>query len=397
MPTDTSRSSRTQSSKRTYSLADRRMASTAKCRRNVISVSASLASPPEQSRAGRFSDARPALPIGHLSIDFVLGYFGAAQGRELMARAALWPRGGSPPRTVSKVAFWHLCVEGMSLSNDEANGCTGRPLPRWTWATVFAAVNQMETLGDGLRKFAELSAVIPGEINVTLSYSSAGVHVTFRSTGSGGDPARRERYVESIALAFHCMLIWVTGEVLRPIHIRLSGRLAEADGSLLSGLSKQRTRHGDGATVVYDRSATGLAMGVRKYQAWCSHETSTFLQIVALLEYEDYDRECQTVELVRQLISGRIRSQADAARTLGLSTATLRRRLSSAGTSFRQLSRAVKLEQMLLLLATDQNLDDVAADLGFSDRRSLWRTCQAWIGMSPSVYRLNRRRQDRVG
>jgi AraC-like DNA-binding protein len=343
------------------------------------------------ARRSHFLEATNVLAPGLLSTAYALSFFGAPQARRLMGAAGLWPEGAPPPPTISKVAFWHLCVEGMGRSGDESNGCTAQPLPQWTWATVFAAVNQMETLGEGLRKLSELTAVIPGEIDVSVTYSSAGVHLNFRSTGAGSDAARRERYVESIALAFHCVLLWVTAEIIRPVQVRLSDRLAEADGSLLSGLSKRRTRQKDGVTVVYSRNDLKMPLGVRKYRAWCSHETSTFLQIVALLDYDDYDRDCPTVELVQQLTAGQSISQSDAARSLGLSTATLRRRLSDAGTSFRNISKAAKLQLLLRLLATDHNLDDVAAELGLSDRRSLWRTCHAWLGVSPSIYRANRR------
>lgn len=347
----------------------------------------------EPARAGRAlsEGATNAPPPGLLSTAYAQTYLGAPLTRRLMREAGLWPDGTLAPPTISKVAFWHLCVAAMELTGDESNGCAARPVARWTWATVFSAVNQMDTLGEGLRKLAELSAIIPAEIEISLTHSAAGAHLNFRSTGTGGDAARRECYVESIALAFHCVLLWVTGEPLRPVQVRLSERLADAHGSLLSGLSRRRTRQKDGVTVVYPRADLEKPLGVRKYRAWCSHETSTFLQFVALLDYEVHDRECPTVEQVQQLIAGQPISQSDAARSLGLSTATLRRRLADAGTSFRDISKAAKLRQLLRLLASDDNLDDVAAELGLSDRRSLWRACHAWLGVSPSIYRANRR------
>ena len=70
-----------------------------------------------------------------------------------------------------------------------------------------------------------------------------------------------------------------------------------------------------------------------------------------------------------------------------MSVATLQRRLREAGTNFRELSKEVRREKLVSLLATDGNLDDIAMELGLSERRSLWRTCHEWLGVSPTQYR----------
>ena len=53
----------------------------------------------------------------------------------------------------------------------------------------------------------------------------------------------------------------------------------------------------------------------------------------------------------------------------------------------REVSQDVRQKKLLCLLAAEGTLDDIAEELGFSDRRSLWRSCNKWIGMSPSRFR----------
>ncbi|MES2033377.1 MAG: helix-turn-helix domain-containing protein, partial [Pseudomonadota bacterium] len=79
--------------------------------------------------------------------------------------------------------------------------------------------------------------------------------------------------------------------------------------------------------------------------------------------------------------------EPSAATRLGMSTATLRRRLAEAGSSFREVSSDARRRAAASLLATEHSLEDVAAQLGFSDARSLRRACRTWFGMAPAEYR----------
>ena len=80
-------------------------------------------------------------------------------------------------------------------------------------------------------------------------------------------------------------------------------------------------------------------------------------------------------------------SQLEAAARLGISPATLRRRLAEEGTSFRVIRAAALRAKADPLLAGGIALPDVAARLGFSDVRSFNRAYKAWTGRTPSAAR----------
>jgi AraC-like DNA-binding protein len=255
---------------------------------------------------------------------------------------------------------------------------------------VFSAVNQMDTLGEGLRRFAELASVIPSGLSVSLASSATCVKINYGVGEDALDLERAERYAELMAVVFHCVLLWGTNHPLRPRCVKLSERLDDQDGSMADSLTSYRCRVGLGTTVTYNRDDMNLPLGVRRYKSWASHETAMFHSMIGgSAAQREFVREpaFPVVTKLRQMLSQDNISQQSAAREMGMSVATLQRRLAESGHSFREISRDVRCSKLRSLLMTDCSLNDIALELGFSERRSLWRACQEWLGMSPAAYR----------
>lgn len=89
---------------------------------------------------------------------------------------------------------------------------------------------------------------------------------------------------------------------------------------------------------------------------------------------------------VEELIARRYRDQAEVARLLGLSVASLRRALNTEGTSFRDLRAHVLNRAAQQALQDGQSVQDVAEMLEFSDGRSFARAFRQWNGISPGAY-----------
>jgi AraC-like DNA-binding protein len=324
---------------------------------------------------------------GAVSLAYVESFFGAATVRGLLADMGLGGEDGAPPPVVARRDFWQLCLRNINVGDDEGHGCTPRPLPKGTWQMIFSGVNQMDDVGDGLRHFCELVQAARTGVAVSVGNGRNGVHLNYTASHDPEDPERFERYLEVIALVFHCVLLWVTGRRIEPVQIRISAVLSEEDGSILHGLCPVTIRQGRGFTVVYDREDMRLPLGVRKYQRWSS-ETNAFEELNMLSAIEEGSaRTASVVDRVRRMVATQALSLQEVASAVGMSCATLQRRLREAGTSFREISKAVRRDRLMALLATDMDFDEVAQELGLSERRSLWRTCQDWLGVSPSEYR----------
>jgi len=329
-------------------------------------------------------DADSIPPANFLSRYYAENFFGVRHAHALMERSGLGAEGDFPSY-LTTIDFWNLCLDNIKLNNDEGQGCTPQPLPLSTWGMIFSAVNQMNTIGDGLKRFADLVPLIPSNVLVKIGRSRERVMIHY---ARADEPSERgDRYLEIIALVFHCILLWGSAESIEIDQLSLSSLLDDRDGSLLAGLTDNIERHGTGLTVSYSNAVLDLPLGVRKYQSPPHHETTTFLELTARIRQQGGRRQSATVEKLRPLLLRGPLSQQQAADRMGISIATLQRRLARSGTSFRLISQEVRREKLLSLLRTTANLDDIAFDLGFSERRSLWRACQQWLGMSPTEYR----------
>lgn len=149
-----------------------------------------------------------------------------------------------------------------------------------------------------------------------------------------------------------------------------------------------------GCEVVFDAPDDRLVFGTR----WLEHplpaaDAYTLAQVVGLLDSaRTLGRERQ--DLVEGLEVSVARSLphvpplTQQAQARAMSERTLRRRLSECGTTYEALVDSVRLVRAEELLTTgDLPLGRVAAQLGFSDARTLRRAVTRWFGRSPSEVR----------
>lgn len=88
----------------------------------------------------------------------------------------------------------------------------------------------------------------------------------------------------------------------------------------------------------------------------------------------------------RELARGR-HDQTDVASALGMSVASLRRRLTEAGLAFRDLRARYQNSIARAALEDGNSIGDIAESLGFSDGRSFARAFRQWNGIAPGDYR----------
>lgn len=94
----------------------------------------------------------------------------------------------------------------------------------------------------------------------------------------------------------------------------------------------------------------------------------------------------EAADLVRQALSRGVIDQTRIAAFIGVSAATLRRRLVEEGTSFRELRQEVLNRAAKRLLASGHSVTQVAEELGFSDWRAFSRAFRAWNGAPPRSF-----------
>jgi AraC-like DNA-binding protein len=114
-----------------------------------------------------------------------------------------------------------------------------------------------------------------------------------------------------------------------------------------------------------------------------------YRSVIELIEHEQsfVPRKRRVYERVLDAFDAGLYDQAAVAKRLGLSVATLRRRLQDAGQpGFRVLRERALNQAAQSLLAQRHHPRDVADELGFGDLRSFARAFKRWNGATPAAY-----------
>lgn len=296
------------------------------------------------------------------------------------------PSGESMP----SMQFLNLCLEHMRATGDESLGVAPTRAPQGTFGLLLAAAAQGDTYAQGLQRFAEAVPMLRPDMIVGFSRTRRGLEMSFGHRGER-DP-RRDLLVEIFALTAHCGFRWLTGKRLPPVFLRVQPATPPMGPTLLRPVvSPTALRRGQGVTIGYALSDGSVPLRPVKYQRWAAHELGEFTALLdeaaRAIERSFPAPAPDIVAQVQAVIGPGAWGEPAAARAMGMSPATLRRRLSEAGVSFRAVASDMRRATARSLLATEHSLDDIAARLGFSDARSFRRACQGWFGMAPAAYR----------
>lgn len=199
--------------------------------------------------------------------------------------------------------------------------------------------------------------------------------------------------IECVLAFLHGTLILVAGDPLHrqliKVHTRRPSRVMPC--GQLDFLDAPVRWNAPCYALVYDLPAAFLPIDVDT--GTLPSADAVYRKIITLLDAGDTRAapiRCQGDRVAERLRRG-VTGQAQVAAELGMSVATLRRRLTDEGTSFRALRHQVLAEQASAMLRQGMHAAEVADQLGFADFRSFTRAFKLWTGMTPAVFRGRRR------
>lgn len=112
-----------------------------------------------------------------------------------------------------------------------------------------------------------------------------------------------------------------------------------------------------------------------------------FARVINYLEeHRPATEDHSIVARMLDLIDGGMTRQSDVARRLGMSVATLRRRLGEEGVSFRDLLLETRLRQAEAMLKRGCSVAHATEELDYSDIRAFNRAFKRWKGITPAAF-----------
>lgn len=190
--------------------------------------------------------------------------------------------------------------------------------------------------------------------------------------------------LEGVLIFLHAMLSLAAGRDLSPMLKTVRTRRPRRTGpdGFLSFWTVPVRTNGAVYALEYDLETAAVPVSLTQKSG---RAVDVYGAVEAMiLEREQAGDPTDFIQRVSDAVAAGIENQADAARRLGVSVATLRRRLTLAGTRFRDLRAQGLNDRAKQMLDRRRHPDDVAEALGFSDSRSFSRAFKAWNGVTPS-------------
>ncbi|GER06714.1 hypothetical protein GCM10007972_12810 [Iodidimonas muriae] len=196
-------------------------------------------------------------------------------------------------------------------------------------------------------------------------------------------------FLECVLIFLHCTLILLTGDDLDGKLHKVWTRRPRPKGhrAHLEFFGVPVRWNAGTYALSYDISAAGLR--VTGSPTGLPAENAVYRKIVDLIETRGLKKPMQLsiADRVHAQFETGIYEQSQIARALGMSVATLRRRLADEGVDFRSLKQKVLDDRAKTLLRQGYDLAEIAELLDYADFRSFTRAFKAQNGVTPAQYK----------
>lgn len=287
-------------------------------------------------------------------------------------------------------AHFALLRHRSTQTADESLNLSKRALAPGANDFVLETLQQSGDLEDAIRRAARAYNMIHGGYYNQPAIRGDRLVYAIDDTNfpySFQDADARFALMEGLLIFVHAMLSLAMGVDLTPhlrqIGVRRPQRNGRDDGLVDFWDAPIRFGQAD-FRLEYDKGANRLAPPPRMHALMIGAVFERIDDMIAVREQRS-DRKSLR-ERLSELIGEKRCDEADAARSLGMSVATLRRRLHEQGESFRNI-RAMALNALACaMLRQGRPALETAEALGYVDLRSFSRAFKAWNGATPTQF-----------
>ncbi|MEV0670831.1 AraC family transcriptional regulator [Mycobacterium sp. NPDC050441] len=330
------------------------------------------------------TDVSPTVPIGRIQA-FVR--FALANGWDV---AAVMQRAGISPMLLaegrSRVTTDQAAIfvrELWRVTDDELLGFGTTPVPRGTFRLVcHALLSTSGDLRDGLQRFVEFNAALPGTppVGVTFGTEDCTFSIDLHAVDSPLDVL-----VDSLLAIVHRFLGWAINATvpLRRVEVPYPQPADIDDYDVIFG-APVRFSAPTAALVIDNRVLSAPIVRTQdEVEAFVRNAPADFLV--------QRDYATSLADRVRRMLqrgpSGSWPTTDDIARAVALSPQSVRRKLREEGTSIRELRESVLRDSAIASLARgDETIAELSARLGFSEPSAFTRAFRRWTGSAPRSY-----------
>ncbi len=325
--------------------------------------------------------------------------------RQAAAKAGIDLRELAPETALAHAAFRNENLRDIGLADyfrvferlsvalcDESCGLSLRPLLVGSTGLVLSSLARCDTLAEAMKAVATTYNLLhAGNYNRVEAHPDRITYVI----DDRGFPYAPHTPRDQVGLTMECVLIYlhgllslIAGDALEA-HLRKvvtrNGRSGSAGQQAFWSVPIRRLA--PYYALTYDIAAASLPVHVDPAPL---SSLDVYRQVIRLIERRQAGsgtRQRSVAERLTEAFAQKVYGQTAVARHLGLSVATLRRRLRDENQpGFRTLHDQALNRAARQMLANRRHPADIAEELGFSDLRSFTRAFKRWNQTTPSRY-----------
>lgn len=324
----------------------------------------------------------PGMCIADVRIHLGAGGKPREQIDNLLRAHGIEDSGDQAPTLVPIDVCWRIFTEHAALIDDEMHCVFGTRVKPGGTNLIIARMLLSPTIHDVLCAYAEASAIIVQELQITVTRRKEGLSLRWRSQEP--DNPLHHIVLEGMAAVYYSIFCWITGTTLPVLRVRAPAARRDAASTMLRLMGAPVVHAGSDLEIVFAPEAAQVPVSQVEIGAWRDGAYKALSALAARSRPEAIGGEFS--EKVRSaLLDGA--DQQSVARRWGVSAKTVARRLEQEGCSFRRIRDEVRMQNSQCLIHAGLTVEQIGERLGYEDSRSFRRAFRRWFGLSPSAYR----------
>ncbi len=294
-------------------------------------------------------------------------------------------------KLISLADYYRIQNRLAILFGDETLHLSSRQLLQGSTDFVLQNVDDAQNLFEAMQHIARSYNLLHGgEYNSVLKRRGSVEYVIDdRAFTYASELTHEYQYfsIESTLIFLHCMLMTISPAAEGAITaLQIRRPLPGGDCAHLAYWGVPIKFGAEAYRICFDKTVALTGFSTPSPDALTSNAVYQRIVDVVAGKHAQYEEAYSVSTRVRDALSRGVIEQSDVAAQMGVSTATLRRRLTSEGVSFRELRRDHLNETAKRLLLDRRSVTDVAESLGFSEYRAFNRAFRDWNGLTPSAF-----------